>query len=290
MSSIFAGHNRSSSIPVHYEVDSGLALITFMDSDGGNRLNPDSLSLLQNHLDTALADQSVRVIALRAAGPAGKAFCLGMDLDKLGESLNSSSEQDNRRAAVQAYGTLLECIGSCAKPVVALVGGPVKAGGIGLVAACDIVLASSSASFELSEVLFGLIPANVLPYLLSRRMGVQKARYLILSAKCLDGSEAQNCGLVDQCCSDESAESTVKNLLKTMMRGEPGALAVTKHFLCEAEGMERAELRHYAVDTLLELMENSAVKTALTAFANGETPPWFGRFKPQQAIFWGTHV
>ena len=161
MSSVFSPAGQTNPTPVLYEPESGLGLISLMDAAGGNRLNPLSLKLLIAALDQALADATVRAIVLRAAGPAGSAFCLGMDLDKLSSSLGQEGNLGARRQAVLDYGSLLERISSCGKPVIALVGGAVKAGGVGLVAACDIVLAASSASFELSEVLFGLIPANL---------------------------------------------------------------------------------------------------------------------------------
>jgi enoyl-CoA hydratase/carnithine racemase len=279
-------------------VDSGLALVTFQDLGQGNKLNPSSIAGLRQAFEQAVGDPSVKVIALRGGGKPGEPFCLGMDLGQLGGSLTAGSsgtadpaaEAGLRRATVEAYGALLERMANCPKPVLAFVGGPAKAGGVGLVAACDVVFASASASFELSEVLFGLIPANVIPWLIGRRMSLQKARYLILGAVCLDATQAMACGLVDQICADETADSTVKSFLKTLMRAEPGALAETKAFLESLGGLSADRVRPHAVDTLLRLMERPETATAIKAFAEGSSPPWFQKFKPAGSLFWRKDV
>jgi len=263
---------------------------------------------LNQAFTNANTDPETKAIALRAGNKPGDPFCLGMDLAQLNDSLGhgaasaktkpgndpatghsgetAESRLEARRAAVLAYGALLETIAQGPKPVIALVGGPVKAGGVGLVAACDIVIASESANFELSEVLFGLIPANVIPWLIGRRMSLQRCRYLILTAACLDAATAREYGLVDLVCTDEAADGCLKTLLKTLMRAEPGALAATKNFLELAAGLGADELRPRAVDALLDLMVRPETSAAISAFAEGSTPPWFKKFKPQGPLFW----
>jgi enoyl-CoA hydratase/carnithine racemase len=275
-----------------YTVDAGLALLTFQDLANGNKLNPDSIAALRQGLERAAGDPAVKAVALRSGGQPGEPFCLGMDLGRLGGSLKAGAAEEAaaRRAAVEAYGALLERIASLPKPVLAFVGGPVKAGGVGLVAACDVVIASASASFELSEVLFGLIPANVIPWLIGRRLGLQKARYLILGAVCLTAEQARECGLADQACADEAAEACVKTYLKTLMRAEPGALAATKAFLEQVADLPAAESRPLAVDTLLALMERPETGLAISSLAEGSSPPWFHKFKPGCSLFWRKDV
>ena len=277
---------------IRYALESNIGLITLADKAGGNRLNDQSLSELQQSLEMAIADPSVRVIVIRAAGGPGAPWCLGMDLDKLGSSLGQQAQgspqilREGRAMAVRLYGEVLQTISNCDKPVVACIGGPVKAGGVGLAAACDIIVASTSASFELSEVLFGLIPANVLPVLIGRRMSPQRARWLILSAKLLSASEAFSVGLADEIPSDENAESAIKGLCKALLRGEPGALAHAKHFIDEIDRLDAETGRVAARTKLLELMERPEVAAALAAFGEGSTPAWFAKVKPSQALFW----
>src|SRR5690606_63869 len=169
-SSVDTGGGQGSNAPVDYRVDSGLGILTFQDGTGTNRLDGPFLASFLAALGRAEADAGVKAILLRSAEDA---FCLGMNLDVLQESLaaqsgrsGGSDEGAERASAVALYGQALEGIAFGSKPVICLVEGAVKAGGMGIVAAADIVIADTvRASFELSEVLFGLIPANVLPFL-----------------------------------------------------------------------------------------------------------------------------
>jgi enoyl-CoA hydratase/carnithine racemase len=138
------------------------------------------LTALESALEGAIANPSIRAVALVADGPAGAPFCHGMNLDSLATSLDADNEP--RAQAIAMYGRVLELLAFGPKPSLALVGGSVKAGGVGLVAACDFVIATSQANFELSEVFFGLIPANVLPYLTAWRLSPARAKFYTLSA------------------------------------------------------------------------------------------------------------
>ena len=152
---------------------------------------------------------------------------------------------------------------------------------MGIVAAADIVIADTvRASFELSEVLFGLIPANVLPFLMHQRISPQQARYLVLSAKRIDAVQAATLGIVDEYFSPDLLERGIRNLLKTMMRAEPGALASTKRFIGAHLSSGFGDFRRAAESELLGLMTQPAVAEGLAAFSAGQSPPWFERFKP----------
>ncbi len=277
-----------SSQPVAYQVDSRLGIITLQDGTGTNRLDREMLEHMYAAVSAAMEDPEVKVILMRSGEGA---FCLGMNLEVLQESLENqgselgdSGETKSRETAVSQYALLLEAIAFGPKPVIGLVEGPVKAGGVGITAACDIVVAQDgAASFELSEVLFGLIPANVLPFLLNQRITPQRARYLVLTAQCLSAQEAENFGLVDQALSRENLEKGLKTLLKTMMRAEPHALARAKFFIGEHVKGNFSTFQHFqnaAQRELLELMNNPQVKQGLDAFSDGQTPDWFHRFKP----------
>ena len=172
--------------------DSNLAVITMQHSSWGNRLNKKNLEDLYQAIYTSIKDPEVRALLLRSNG---SRFCLGMDLNYL-----QDVRKDKKRIekAIELYTDVLSTIYKSPKPVIALIEGEVKAGGIGLIAACDIVIASENSSFALSEVLLGLIPANVLPYLLCLRIPPQKAKYLILTAKKISAREAEILNLVDE--------------------------------------------------------------------------------------------
>lgn len=268
-------------VSVLYEAVDGLGIITLNDPSDGNRLNQERIAAIRSCIDQAQADETVRLVLLRSVAP-GQAWCLGMDLDMLAGNLGEASAA-SRRSAVLAYNDLLEAIARGSKPVLACIGGPVKAGGVGLAAACDLVLCTEAASFELTEVLFGLIPANVMPWLLGRRMSLQKIRYLVMSAHLVESAEALLDGLADESYPVAEAEKGIRKLLKTMLRAEPGALGHMKSFSEALYGSP--EPRKLAEEKLLELMERPQTAHALQAFGQGGTPEWFGRVRTKQNLF-----
>ena len=257
--------------PIEHCLDAGVAFITLGDRENGNRLNYESLELMLSHFHRSLAGEA-RVIVLRSSADV---FCLGMDLVRLQRESRGRVEK-----AFSFYLDLLYAIYTAPKPVVCLVDGDVKAGGVGIVAACDAVLSTERTTFEMAEVIFGLIPANVLPYLFSLRISPQKARYLTLFSKKLSAAEACNLGLVDELFSESDFEKGVRNILKRLFRSSPQALAEAKSFTADLLGRSFDEVRARAKDKFLELTGDGEVMQAVKAFNDGETPTWFERYKP----------
>ena len=265
---------------IEQHVDSHLAVITLNDGEHGNLLSPEGLGHLAAALDSSFRDPECRAILLRSNGPA---FCLGMDLARLAESAGQASGAAAEKA-VTAYADILQAIFSAPLPVVCLVEGDVKAGGVGLACACDIVVAAEQASFELAEVIFGLIPANVLPYILSLRMAPQKARYLVMSSRRLSASEALRVNLVDEVVPASDAEGRLREILKRLMCSSPRALAAAKEFTAELFGTTPEEGGILARRKLLEMMRDPATLEGVKAFQEGHMPPWFSRFKPGRPL------
>ncbi len=263
---------------VDKNIDSNCGIITLKDSANGNRLHRGVLSELNEVMDNFLADDEVRAILFRSNG---KNFCLGMDLSFLE---NLDKEMDSAKETVALYGDLLDKINEGSKVVISVVNGAVKAGGMGLVAASDIVFASDVSDFQLSEVLLGLVPLNVLPMLAPYRLSVQKARYLILSAKTLTADEAYRLNLVDEVYGEDKLERGVKSLLRNLLRAAPNALAETKRFTGKIGTITTAELKTQAKDGLLEMIQLDDVQGAIAAFAEMEQPIWVKKFKTKNPI------
>lgn len=251
--------------------DAGLALLTLDDGVGGNRLNLEGLQALTAAFTAAEADRTVRAVLLRSAGPA---FCLGMDLSRVGGDGAEAAE------AIRLYSELLLRIHRFPLPVIALVQGPVKAGGVGLVAACDLVIAAAAADFQLSEVLLGLVPVNVLPFLLARRVTPARARELILTARVFTAAEAQAIGLVDRVYPEEKLERGLKSELKMLFRAAPSALAETKAFTAALDGLSLEGQCALAREALLRLSAADDVQHAVAAFQKDELPRWSVAYKP----------
>jgi len=260
--------------------DSQVAVITLSDGEHGNLLSPEGLGELAAALDATLGDPHIRAVLLRSNGPA---FCLGMDLARWAApvSPNSRSEAED---AVDRYASVLKAIFSARVPIVCLVEGEVRAGGVGLVCACDIVVAGERASFELGEVIFGLIPTNVLPYMLSLRMAPQKARYLVLSSRRITASEALRLNLVDEIVPDADGERRVREIFKRLLCSSPRALAAAKEFTAELIGTTPEEGGVLARRRLLEMMRDPSTMEGVRAFQEGHAPAWFSRFRPERPL------
>jgi methylglutaconyl-CoA hydratase len=190
---------------------------------------------LRAALADALADDAVRVVVLDHTG---RVFCSGMDLSEAA----GGGVQDQ---GVREFPELLSAIWSSPKPVVAMVRGPARAGGVGLLAACDVVVASSSATFAFSEVRLGIVPAVISAVVLPR-MVRHVAHRLMLTGSVFDASAALAGGLVDVVPADEALDSALADQLTALAAGAPAALAETKRLL-------RARTPDLDFDPLLEL-------------------------------------
>ena len=263
---------------LEYTVDSQVALITLNSRPTGNVLNRSSLELLQSAMVQAVADKQVRVIVLRAQGDP---FCLGMDLAMVQQV--QQNEADTRKI-IALYGSVLTSISVSPKPVICLLQGAVKAGGVGLVAACDIVLAIEQASMELSEVLLGLIPANVAPFVCGVRLPLQKMKYLILTAKKLTALEAQRLNLVDEVYPVGQLATGAKAIVKNLLRSSPVALSQAKQFFREIQDEPQDQRLARAQDKLLEMIKTPEVNQAIKAFNEGMTPVWFAKYQPEKPL------
>jgi enoyl-CoA hydratase/carnithine racemase len=261
---------------VEQQVDAGVALITLQDPEHGNLLDPQSVEELASAFERSVRDPQARAVLLRSEGAA---FCLGMDLGRLAAQGGRGGRAEAKRA-VGRYSDLLAAMFRAPLPVACLVQGEVKAGGVGLVCACDIVVATEAASFELGEVLFGLIPANVLPYLLALRVPPQKARYLVLSSARIAAPEALRLNLVDELVPAAGAERRLREIFGRLLRSSPRALSQAKDFTAQLIGRTPGQAAALARRRLLRLLRDPQALQGVKAFREGDLPPWFSRFKP----------
>lgn len=201
-------------------VSAGVATLTLDSPENRNALSKALRGQLRTALADALADDAVRVIVLDHTG---RVFCSGMDL---AEAAGGSSQDQG----VNEFPELLQLIWSSPKPVVAVVRGPARAGGVGLAAACDVVVASSSASFAFSEVRLGLVPAVISAVVLPR-MTPHVAHRLMLTGEVFDAATAAAGGLVDLVAADDAIDAVLAGQLTALAAGAPVALAETKRLL-----------------------------------------------------------
>ena len=190
-----------------------------------NAFNEVSIAELTAAFDQFGHDDDVRAIVLAAQGPA---FCAGADLDwmrRMSEYTNAENQADAMRLA-----TMLRTIYECPKPVIARVHGDAYAGGVGLVAACDVSVASLNANFCLSETKLGLIPATIGPYVL-RAMNANIARRYFLTAEKFNAAEAFRIGLVHEITVPEELDGKVNEILGALMLTSQTAVAEAKRLV-----------------------------------------------------------
>jgi enoyl-CoA hydratase/carnithine racemase len=265
--------------PIDRYVDCHVAVITLAHGEHGNLLNLSALRELSEAFERSLKDPDVRAILLRSNGPA---FCLGMDLEKV--AAGEPGFEKDAGEAVGLYSAVLSSMFESPLPIVCLVEGDVKAGGVGLTCAADIVIASENAVWELTEVLFGMIPANVMPYLLAVRVPLQKVRGLVLGCERLSASDALRLNLADAVVPQAAIEKKLKDVFKKLLRSSPAALAEMKAFSAALLGKAPEAGAEMARAKLREILRNPATGEAVKAFMDGEVPSWFTRFKPERPL------
>jgi enoyl-CoA hydratase/carnithine racemase len=209
------------------------------------RLSPESLDVLYAALYDA---EDVRVLVGTESG-----FCQGMDLGAQGADVE---------AAFAQFARVLSEIRQA--PTVAFVDGDARGGGVGLAAACDVVLATHRARFTLTEVLFGLVPGAILPAL-HDRLAPQKVRRLALTGLAADAEEALRIGLVDEIVPDESG---LRNWTRALARAEPGASDVLRALL--DEGFDAAVEK--GGQATRDCLAGEAAQRRIAAFLDGGVP------------------
>ncbi|MCX2731614.1 enoyl-CoA hydratase-related protein [Saccharopolyspora sp. NFXS83] len=205
---------------VHRTVDAGIATITLDSPHNRNALSARLRRELRDHLAAALAEESVRVVVLAHTGPV---FCAGMDLKE-------SRSADADRQGVRELPELLETLWTSPKPVIAKLAGPARAGGVGIVAACDLAVAADTATFGFSEVRIGVVPA-VISLTVLPRLQPRAAHELFLTGENFDATRAVEIGLLNSAVPAESLDAEVARYTDMLTRGAPNALAATKELL-----------------------------------------------------------
>jgi len=225
----------TSDVVLQVTVAGGVATLTLDSPANRNALSRAMRAQLRSALADALADDAVRVVVLDHTG---RVFCSGMDLS---EAAGGGAQEQG----VREFPEILETIWSSPKPVLAVVRGPARAGGVGLLAACDVVVAGASATFGFSEVRLGIVPAVISAVVLPRML-THVAHRLMLTGEVFDAAAAASGGLVDLAVPDDEVDATVAAQVTALAAGAPAALAETKRLL-------RARTPSLRFDELLEL-------------------------------------
>ena len=217
---------QSIDITMHERV----ATVTLDRPDVRNAFNDATIAELALAFDELGRDEDVRAIILAANGPA---FCAGGDLNWM-KAMAGYSDDENYDDAVK-LADMLRTIYLCPKPVIAKIQGDCYAGGMGLVAACDIAVAVDGANFCLSEVKLGLIPATISPYVI-KAMGENAARRYFLTAERFTATEAHRIGFIHELCSAAELDARVAAVVKALVANSPNAVHQAKLLVREVAG------------------------------------------------------
>jgi len=250
---------------VSQEPDGGVTTVVLNSPATRNALSTALLTQLHAALAGALDDPGCRVLVLTGADPA---FCAGADLKE---------SRDGRITAPELFPDILQLIWDSAKPVICRVNGSARAGGIGLIAACDVAVASQSATFAFSEVRIGATPAIIaVPCL--RRMSPRAAAEYFLTGEPFDAQRAVEVGLITSAVPKIQLDEEVARYADLLLRGAPGAQAVTKAVLREANSMPLAtELARMAEISAARFASEEA-QEGVAAFAEKREPSWAKRW------------
>ncbi len=214
-------------------------------------------------------ERAVRVIMLAARGPA---FCAGADLNWM-KKMSAYSEAENLADAA-ALADMMHAIYTCTKPTVARIQGDCYAGGMGLVAACDIAVADESAGFCLSEVRLGLIPATISPYVI-RAMGERASHRYFLTAERFTAQQAKHLGLVHEVADGDNLDHTVEMLIQSLLTCSPHAISEAKRLLHDVAGHAiDAELIADTVRRIAAIRASDQGREGVQAFLNKQKPSW----------------
>jgi methylglutaconyl-CoA hydratase len=213
------------------ESRNGIGIVWMSRADRGNALDETMVAELTAAMRAMADDSAVRVVILAGAGDT---FCTGVDRDWLQRTTDSSFKRI--QADAMKLATLLDVIHTLKKPTIARVLGTVLNDGAGLVAACDMAVASCEAEFCLSDVRAGLIPAMLMPYLI-RAMGERAASHYCLSAERFTAAEAYRTGLLTDIVPPDELDARINELLGQLIQGAPSAQALVKDWIHAAAGV-----------------------------------------------------
>jgi methylglutaconyl-CoA hydratase len=246
-----------------------VAEIRLAKPDLRNAFNDDMIAELTHVFAQVGVREDVRVVVLAAQG---KAFCAGADLNWMRRMADYTREENLVDAAKLAE--MLRVIYECHKPTIARVQGDVFAGGMGLVAACDMAVSADTAQYCLSEVKLGLIPATISPYVI-RAMGARAAHRYFLTAERFSAQEAHRIGFVHELASAEQLDAKVTDIAQALCNAGPQAVKACKKLLHEVAGRDIGQpLIDQTVAGIADIRASAEGKEGVQSFLQKRKPSW----------------
>lgn len=243
--------------------------ITLNRPEVRNAFNEELIAELTSVFRNEAADPGVKVVVLKGAGAV---FSAGGDLKWMEKSASFTKKQNQADAG--KLSTLLKLMNRCPKPVVGQVHGAALGGGMGLVAVCDIVVASVGTLFGFTEVKLGLIPAVIGPFVLDK-IGPSQARATFLTGERLEAQRAYELGLVHRLVpTADELDPVCAGIVKNLLENSPNALKIAKVFIEEIRTKHLKDKYNYSSKILADLRASPEAKEGIRAFLEKRKPHW----------------
>jgi methylglutaconyl-CoA hydratase len=248
----------------------GVATITLNRPEVNNAYNGEMITALSDGITQLESDNQVRMIILRGNG---LHFQAGADLNWIKE-VSTQSYEKNILASKRTADTIRD-IDSCLKPIIALVHGGCFGGGTGIVAACDIAIATFDAVFSISEVRWGLHAGPILPQLVNA-IGVRNARRFAITGEKLNALDAMRIGLVHEVCEKGELEDASRLIIDNILKNGPNGILDTKRIILEFSGLVYDDERYKELicDHAYKRLSEEAAE-GLASFREKRNASWY---------------
>ena len=257
---------------LRFEVDDrGVATMTLNRPEVRNAFDHDLIEQLGARLMEVREREEIRALVITGAGDC---FSAGADVNWM-RSMVDAGEENNLEDAL-GLADLMGALHDMGKPTVARVNGHAFGGGVGLVACCDIAIASSDAKFSLSEVRLGLVPAVISPYVLDA-IGVRHGRRFFLSGEVMSAKKARRIGLVHEVSKRDRLDEAIEHQLSMLLLGGPAAIRECKALIAMVDGHAMSAdsaLRRRTAELIAQLRVTEEGQEGLRAFLEKRRPSW----------------
>ena len=252
------------------EVDGPVGILTLNRPERHNAFDEQLIEEITLGLDELEANPQVRVVVLSSVG---KSFCAGADLNWMKRAAGYGEEEN--LADAKRLAELMRTLNELRKPTIARVQGPAYGGGVGLVACCDIALATFDAQFALTEVKLGLIPAVISPYVIAK-IGEKYSRRYFLTAERFSASEAYRIGLLHEIVPDEAGlDTAVGEIVDILLANGPESMAAAKKLVHTVANQPfSGSLIDYTAQAITKQRASDEGKEGITAFLEKRKPNW----------------
>jgi len=246
----------------------GIISLTLNQPARRNALSAAMIDALTGFAASTNADPTIRAVVLRGAGAV---FCAGGDLDWMMAQVEA--DRATRIAAARRLAAVFQALNTLDAPLIAHVQGGAYGGALGLLAACDVVLADPDARFGFTETRLGIIPATIAPHVIAR-MGEGAARQVFMSARIFDAAEAARLGLVSRLVAADQAEAAIEAEVAPYLAVAPGAVARAKRLARRLGAPITPERIEASIAALADAWETDEAREGIAAFLEKRKPAW----------------